>query len=307
LVLVIVASSSWGCGHSSSGNPLAAGEGGAAALAGGGGGGVAGQSGAASGSAGSAGSAGSPPVPCPETVAAQVGANAELDLTTEVLFEGSALSPGQPNTLANVGVLTPLNLRFYMSRVTLLRADGPAAAADLVDATGTVKPYGVQLINTDDDSSLIVRLRGPAGSYAGIGFTLGLDDGCNAGSQERKAPLSATSGMTWPPPFGYLFFRYEGMFVPAVGETRLFPSAIHMGGIPGNLLAPVVSAAGSFELSASNAAQRRLRLMLDQVFAAALAPVDLSGFVGPPGDEIVAGERLRRAAPGVPLFVLAEP
>lgn len=244
---------------------------------------------------------------CPEVVVAQVGANAELDLKTEVYFEGKALSPGQPNTLANGGVLTPLNLRFYMSNVALLRGDGSAAPADLVDAAGAVRPYGVQLISTDDDSSLSLRLRAPAGSYTGIRFTLGLDDACNAGSQERKAPLSATSGMTWPPPLGYLFLRYEGMFVPGEGETRLFPSAIHMGGVPGSLLAPVVSAAGPLELSETNATHRSLRFMLDQCFAAATAPGDLGEFVGPPGDEVQAGERLRRAAAGFPLFVLAEP
>lgn len=238
---------------------------------------------------------------------AHVGANAALELTTAFYFEGSALSPGQPNTLANGSVLTPLNLRFYVSNVALLRADGSSAPADLVDVAGTVVPYGLQLINSDDDSSLSMHLRGPAGSYTGISFTLGLDDSCNAGSIERKAPLSATSGMTWPPPFGYLFFRYEGMVMKASDETRPFPSAIHMGGLPRNLMAPVVSASGPLALSDANPTRRALRLMLDQVFAATMIPGDLGDFVGPPGDEVQAGERMRQAAPGLPLFVLVEP
>jgi len=302
--LAITVLSSWGCGQSAS-NPAASGQAGAVALgssgSGSGSGGAGGQSG------GSGGAAGSPVAMCPEVAVAHVGANAELDLKTELYFEGSLLSPGQPNTLASVGVLTPLNLRFYLSNVTLLRTDGSSAPADLVDAAGTVKPYGVQLVSTDDDSSMSVRLRAPAGSYSGISFTLGLDDSCNAGSMERKAPLSATSGMTWPAPFGYLFLRYEGMFVPSAGETRLFPSAIHMGGVPGSLMAPVVSAAGALELSEANAAHRSLRFMLDQAFAAAMAPVDSGAFAGPPGGEVQAGEALRRAAAGLPLFVLTDP
>ncbi len=301
LVFAVALLSSWGCGESSS-TPAASGVAGAGAGAGAGG------TGGGELNAGAAGSgAGSPAAPCPEMIAAETGANAELDLKTELFFEGSALSPGQPNTLPNVGVLTPLNLRFYVSGVTLLRADGSSAPAQLVDAAGVVKPYGVQLLSVEDDSSLSVRLRGPTGSYTGIGFLLGLNDTCNAGSTERRAPLSATSGMTWPPPFGYLFLRYEGMFVPAAGETRLFPSGIHMGGVPGSLGAPVVSAAGALELSETSTTHRSLRLMLDQVFAGAVAPLDLGTFVGPPGGEVEAGERLRRSAPGLPLFVLAEP
>jgi hypothetical protein len=273
---------------------------------GGGGSATAGQSNssAGSGSGGSAGTAGSAPAPCPEVVAAHAGANAALELLTALFFEGTALSPGQPNTLPGGGVLTPLNVRFYMSNVALLREDGSSAPADLVDATGAVKPYGVQLINTDDDSAMSLRLLGPAGSYTGIRFTFGIDDSCNSGGSERRPPLAASSGMTWPPPFGYLFFRYEAMYVTAAGEATTPPLAIHMGGLPGGLMAPVVTAKGSITLSEANATHATLRLMLDQVFAAARTTIDIGNFVGPPGDEVAAGERLRLLAPELPVFVL---
>jgi hypothetical protein len=68
-----------------------------------------------------------------------------------------------------------------------------------------------------------------------------------------------------------------------------------------------VSAAGVLELAETNPTHRSLRLMLDQMFAGAMTQVDLGAFVGPPGGEIQAGERLRQTAPGLPLFVLAEP
>jgi hypothetical protein len=240
-------------------------------------------------------------------VAAQVGASAALTLQAEVFFEGSALNAGQPNPSSSGGTLTPLDLRFYMSHVALLQADGSSVPADLVDESGTLKPFGVQLVNMDDNASLSVRLLGPPGSYTGVSFVLGLDDACNSGSFERKAPLSATSGMTWPPPFGYLFFRYEGMFSPGPTEKRTLPGAIHMGGLVGSLLAPTVTAPGALTLFKGVPARRKLRLALDQVFAAALAPTNLGSFVGPPGSEVEAGERLRLAASSTPLFVLVEP
>jgi len=80
-----------------------------------------------------------------------------------------------------------------------------------------------------------------------------------------------------------------------------------MGGLIGSLPAPTVTAPGALTIANEAATRRRLRLALDQVFAAALNPTDLGGFTGPPGDEVVAGERLRRAASGLPLFVLVEP
>lgn len=244
---------------------------------------------------------------CPEVPTAHVGASAALDLDAEVFLEGSALSAGQPHPLSGGGQLTPSALRFYVSHVALLRADGSSTPADLVAESGAPEPYGLKLVNLDDDSSLRVRLLGPPGDYTGISFLLGLDDECNSGSQERKAPLSATSGMLWPPPFGYLFFRYEGKLSAVPSETEEPPSAIHMGGLVGTLLAPVVTAPGNLSLSDDAPAKRKLRLQLDEVFAAALAPTDLSDFQGAPGGEVEIGERLRRTAPSAPLFVLVEP
>ena len=43
---------------------------------------------------------------------------------------------------------------------------------------------------------------------------------------------------------------------------------------------------------------------LDEIFEGALADVDLTDFVGPPGDEVVAGERLRRSVPTLTVFSL---
>lgn len=279
-----------------------------------GGGGAGGGSGGA-GQAGTSNQAGTPNeagtasvlVSCPELVTPQAGATAELDLKTALYFGDEELSPGQPNTLPGGSVLTPLNIRFYVTHVELLRPDGSAAAADLVDATGAMQPYGVQLVSTDDDETMRVHVRGAEGQYSGLRFLLGLDDSCNAGSMERKAPLSATSGMVWPPPFGYLFLRYEGMFSAAPQDTLTPPDAIHMGGLIGRLLAPGVTAEGAFTLASGQPTSASLRLALDKVFEAATAPVDIGEFVGPPGNEVRAGERLRLSAPTTPLFSVVQP
>jgi len=244
---------------------------------------------------------------CPEVVEPRANASARLDLKTTLYFGDAALSPGQPNTLANGSVLTPLNVRFYMSHLELVRADGSAAPADLVNGQSAVEPYGVHLVNADDESSMSVHVRGPQGSYTGLRFVLGLDDACNAGSAERRAPLSATSGMVWPPPFGYLFLRYEGMFTPAGKETISPPGAIHMGGLVGQLMAPTVTAAGSFMLSEGSPTEGSLQVAIDKLFDAAMAPVELGDFAGPPGNEVQAGERVRQSAATTPIFSVVQP
>jgi hypothetical protein len=41
---------------------------------------------------------------------------------------------------------------------------------------------------------------------------------------------------------------------------------------------------------------------MDEIFEGALTEVDLSGFVGPPGEEVLLGERLRQSAPNLDVF-----
>lgn len=296
-----------GCGETNQ-TPPTADAGGSAGSAGGSAGAAAGAAGAASNASGAnqAGAAGSA-VACPEVVSAQAG-TAPLELTTALYFGDAELSPGQPNTLPSGSVLTPLNVRFYVSHVELLHADGSAVPADLVSAAGAVEPYGVHLVNTDDDNALHLHLRGAEGSYTGVRFLLGLDNACNGGSLERRAPLSATSGMVWPPPFGYLFLRYEGQFSPDAKDTSMPPGAIHMGGLIDRLLAPTVSAAGAFTLANGSPTQRSLHLAVDKMFEAATSSVDIGEAVPlPPGNEVQAGERLRLSAATTPLFSLVEP
>jgi hypothetical protein len=239
-----------------------------------------------------------------------------VELATELTLNGNPVEFGEPNPLAGGGTLLPLDFRFYVSNVALLRADDTVVDVDIVTEAGAPVPYGIHLVNADDSQALRFRLLAPPGSYSGLAFTLGMEDACNSGFGERNPPLSAASGMTWPQPWGYLFLRYEGLVMPASSGatppdagsgTSLPPTSIHMGGFPGSLLAPRVEAPGSLTVADGAPVSARLSLSLDEVFGGATAPLDVGDATLPPGDEVTAGERLRRSSPELMLFTLLSP
>ena len=153
------------------------------------------------------------------------------------------------------------------------------------------------------------RVLAPPGTYNGVEFLLGLNDACNTSSFEaRNPPLSDTSQMTWSPPFGYLFLRYESLLASGgqgAGDAGAAgpPRAIHMGGLPGLLLAPAVRVVGALSVPAGQTVTRSVQVVMDQIFVGTSTPSDLTGVLLPPGDEVAGGERLRRSAlAGLPLF-----
>jgi len=240
-----------------------------------------------------------------------------LELPIEPMLQGKALLFGQSNPLRDGSSLTPLDIRFYVSEVALLRDSADAVPVDLVTAQGTIAPYGVHLYSADDAASNTVRVLAPPGQYTGIQFLLGLTFACNKRSPDGSiAPLSPTSQMSWPHT-GFLFLRYQGRSTPAAaansggaggGESTAamptFPSVIHMGGNLAQDLTPRVLVSGAFSIPASGSVSKGLRFVLDDVFKGAEADVDLTGFAGPPGEEVVLGERLRRSMAGLHLFAL---
>lgn len=236
---------------------------------------------------------------------------------------------GEPNPAALGVRITPLNFRFFVSHVALLRAQGAPVPVDLVTATGALEPYGVHLFNAEEPTSQTLRVLAPAGSYTGLTFLLGLDAGCNSGLPDtRQPPLTAASQLTWPHLFGYLFLRYEARVsidagdaaatdagdaaVTEVGATDAgdlpFPTAVHMGGIPGRLAAPTVSVKGDFAIANGQVTMKPVVLDMGAFFAGAEQagdPSTLAGIVLPPGPEVQLGENLRQHAPGLALFVFA--
>jgi hypothetical protein len=260
---------------------------------------------------------------CPETPPTQQAGGTIITFQTDPYLGGQAMIYGEPNALAGGGTLTPLDLRYFLSNVALVRSDGSLVPVDLVTSSGMLEPYGVHLFNAEDASSTAWSIRAPAGDYSGFNLMLGISDACNAGSPTRAAPLSAESQLTWPPPFGYLFLRFEGNIdglgadggVPngTDGGAMATVSAIAMGGLIGTLFAPVVHVDALLTVPASGPFMRHLRLDMDQVFKGATANVDVSGAPpaapaglsgAPTGDETLAGERLRQTAPRLPIFVL---
>lgn len=260
---------------------------------------------------------------CPENPTPRLSTGTVLELVTEFDLEGKPLVIGEENPLAAGGMLTPLNLRFYVSQVSLRRDDGTSVSADLVTAAGGPEKYGVHLVNAEDGDSLRLRVLAPAGNYSGIDFMLGLTDPCNAGPTSRQPPLSESSQMTWPHAFGYLFLRFESRMSPRTtpdtdagvsavdGGMRALPSLIppmiHMGGQVGRIFAPIVHAPGAVLVPVTGKVSRRLRVSMDEVFKAAVANIDLSDFSGIPSTEVIAGEKVRRAASTAPLFLLSAP
>jgi len=288
---------------------------GAEGAAGGGAGGTGGAAGATAETGGAAGLAGvagaggaSGGSACAEAPAPLRTSGTILELTVDPMLAGQPFVYGEPNRLAvdGTGTITPVNFRFYISQVKLLTGGGGAVPVDVVTAAGVPAPYDVHLFNAEDPSSRALRVLAPPGTYTGIGFILGLDSACNTSSMAgRVPPLTETSQMTWGP-LGYLFLRFEAL-VSAVGMPVdggvAPPAAIHMGGSPGTLFAPVIRVDGALSVPAGGPSTRSLRVAMEQIFAG--ATMDNGAVSAPlPGDEVINGERLRQSASGLPLFTL---
>jgi hypothetical protein len=219
---------------------------------------------------------------------------------------GKPLVVGEPNPVAG-GQVSPLNIRFYVSELALLAGDGTAVAVDLVSPDGKPEPYGVHLVNFEEPASASIHVLAPPGSYSGARFTFGINDACNAGGPNRNAPLSANSQMGWPHVAGFLFFRYEAQWLAtAEASATAPPSMIHMGGLVGSVFAPQATVAGALVVPATGALARTIQVSFDEIFRGA-SSTDAVTNVLFPSPEVIAGERLRRAVPTLPIFELAEP
>jgi hypothetical protein len=75
-----------------------------------------------------------------------------------------------------------------------------------------------------------------------------------------------------------------------------------MGGNVFDALAPLIRLEGGLSVSVGGSVQKGVRVAMDEIFEGALTDVDLTGFVGPPGDEIIKGERLRRSLGELTVF-----
>jgi hypothetical protein len=294
-----------GCA-SSNGDPIGNGNGvaGAGGLAGGGVGGSI----IANGGSSVAGAAGAAVEACPETRTPIRSTGTVVELGFAPTLAGKPFVVGEPNAVAG-GQISPLNLRFYVSELSLTAADGSQLPVDLVSAAGQPEPYGVHLVNFEEPASTSIHVLAPAGDYTGARFTFGISDACNSGDANRDAPLSANSQMVWPHVAGSLFLRYEAQWqadATAAATAATPPSMIHMGGVVGSVFAPQATLTGALAVPATGSVTRTIQVSFDEIFRGASSSDDVSN-VPIPTPEVIAGERLRRAVPTLTIFTLAAP
>ncbi len=243
---------------------------------------------------------------CPEARELQNPSGSLLELGFVPSLAGKAMVLGEPNAMAG-GQVSPLNLRFYVSELSLVATDGSLLAVDLVSPTGQPEPYGVHLLNFEEPASTSLHVLAPPGSYNGAKFTFGISDACNQGPPDRRAPLSVNSQMVWPHLAGFLFLRYEAEWLADTGATAPPPpSMIHMGGQIGSVFAPQATVAGALTVPATGSVTRTIQVVFDEIFRGASSSEDVSTFPFQT-PEAIAGERLRRAVPTLDIFKLAAP
>ncbi len=270
------------------------------------GGAAPGGGGGAAGSAGSAG--GSPGVgedgfsgECPEKPLVSPEARGVLAINAELRVADKPLTLGEANPLAEAGSLLPSNVRFYVSGFAF-KSKGISTLGTLVNGQGVALPYNVQLINAEDPSSTRFFVAVPPGTYDEFSFIVGVTEACNETPGPLKSPLHDASQMKWPHVAGFLFLRYEGQRSDDAPQD--LPDNIHMGmGTGADRFAPKITIAGPITVTGERMVSAlNLVFALDAALKAAAMQTDLSDFEVPFGEEVRAGERLRRNAKTVVLF-----
>lgn len=240
---------------------------------------------------------------CPEDLLRPSVATQTVQVQLDLRTNDEPFVFGEPNSLQAGGTVLPTNFRFYLSQFSLYRGE-ERHPATLVDAEGAALAYGVQLVNAEDQATLSFDLASEPGEYDGISFLLGLSHGCNQAFQPLKAPLDDASQLKWPHVLGFLFLRFEGNLDQLADPET--PNEIHMGSAAGD-----AGFAPEFFLSlpqGQDPGTLSLTVALDAILEAAAADTDLSDFYLPPpapptiDEEVLAGERLRRAALDFEIF-----
>jgi uncharacterized repeat protein (TIGR04052 family) len=135
-------------------------------------------------------------------------------------FAGKPFACGQSYSLGTpAAMVTPTDLRLYVSEVALVRADGTAVPLTL-DTDNRWQANGVALLDFEDgagpcaaggSAATNTALRGtaPAGSYIGLRFTVGVPVAQNhQDATIAGAPLNVTA-MFWNWQNGYKFLKAD--------------------------------------------------------------------------------------------------
>lgn len=115
--------------------------------------------------------------------------------------------------------LQPLDLRFYISDVRLVKDDGTTVPV-IMTADGKWQSRGAALLDFEDksgtctggttttDTNTSIHFEYTPGRYAGIQFVLGLTDDLNRIQNTAESPFNV-GGMYWSWTSGYKFARFE--------------------------------------------------------------------------------------------------
>ena len=148
------------------------------------------------------------------------GFAAPLTLNVTLMMDGEPLDWDASYTNAAGQDFTINLLKFYVSNVALVNADGSEVALE-----------GLELASFEPGDATtdatFMTLEAPEGSYSGIRFDIGVPRDLNhLDATLQDAPLGVDAGMYWAWNPGYIFYRLEGQ-TEVAGATQ--PWLLHMG------------------------------------------------------------------------------
>lgn len=153
-------------------------------------------------------------------------------LEFEHRFEGSNLILGNTYTNSSDEELIFDNVKYYISNITLTKADGTVWAEE----------ESYHLVDASNLSSLEIDLENvPSGEYITVNYMIGVDSVRNVSGAQDGA-LSPNNNMFWSWNSGYIFAKVEG--TSSASTTGVF--SYHLGGFAGENAAQVQK---SFDVS----------------------------------------------------------
>lgn len=184
-------------------------------------------------------------------------AQQEVAVRFAAQVNGAAFACGQsyPGLGTTGATATPTDFRFYVHDLHLLRADGTAVPVTLAESPW--QREGVALLDFENgqgpcaqggNAPLNESVRGtaPAGSYAGLRFTLGVPERLNhQDATVAPSPFNLTA-MFWNWQNGYKFAKVD---LQVAGEMPAAPGApAHGGQVPGGQALGGQAGRGGFSL-----------------------------------------------------------
>jgi hypothetical protein len=146
-----------------------------------------------------------------------------------ITVNGADLVIGEPATIRAGGEVSLSLFKFFLTDPRLLAAGGAEVEAELVSAAGLPLPYGLALVDADDESSQLLRLAAPPGTYESLRVSVGVPEPCNGGDPTLQVyPLNADGDMWWTWGNQYMFVRIEGNR-RASGAAEAEPFFYHVG------------------------------------------------------------------------------